>query len=262
MKPKGKQPGWMVVLSTEMRHLWFGRQGPLLLLIFSLFLSIYTVLLALDPEMNVLSPRNMTNVTLQTTILVGILVSLLLTANAISGERDQRSLESLMLTPLPRGQIAVGKFLATLSLWLGMIPIAIPYIVLVAKSTGIVPQAIMLLILLGSLLVMLCAAIGTLISSFAPSNLVSFAASFLTILLLAAPNQLPTSVKGLPVVNWLIVFDPITAIAKYQAGILDGGAWNQELGLLISPIIVFILIAVLGPGFLNRRLSLQGGFEQ
>ncbi|MGH7274700.1 MAG: ABC transporter permease, partial [Nitrospiria bacterium] len=236
MKPNRKQPGWMVVLSTEIRHLWSGRQGPLLLLIFSLFLSIYTVLLALDPEMNVLSPRNMTNVTLQTTILVGILVSLLLTANAISGERDQRSLESLMLTPLPRGQIAVGKFLATLSLWLGMIPIAIPYIILVAKSTGIVPQAILLLIFLGSLLVMLCTGIGILISSFAPSNLVSFAASFVTILLLAAPNQLPASVKELPVVNWFIIFDPITAIAKYQAGILDGTPWTQELGLLMSPI--------------------------
>jgi len=262
MKPNRKQPGWMVVLSTETRHLWLGRQGPALLLIFSIFLSIYTTLLALDPEMNVLSPRNMTNVTLQTTILVGILVSLLLTANSVSGERDQRSLESLMLTPLPRGQIAVGKFLATLSLWLGMIPIAIPYIVLVAKSTGIVPQAIMLLIFLGSLLVMLCAGIGILISSFAPSNLVSFATSFVTILLLAAPNQLPASVKELPAMSWFILLDPITAIGKYQAGILDGAVWSQELGLLISPILLFILIAALGPAFLNRRLSLQGGFEQ
>ena len=262
MKTNGKQPGWMVVLSTEARHLWLGRQGPLLLLIFSLFLSIYTTLVALDPEMNVLSPRSMTNVALQATILVGILVALLLTANAISGERDQRSLESLMLTPLPRGQIAVGKFLATLSLWLGMIPIAIPYIVLVAKSTSLVLQAILLLIFLGSLLVMLCAGIGILISSFASSNLVSFTASFTTILLLAAPTQLPASVKELPAVNWFIVFNPITAIAKYQAGILDGAVWNQELGLLISPVILFILIVALGPAFLNRRLSLQGGFEQ
>jgi ABC-2 type transport system permease protein len=262
MNPNGKQPGWMVVLSTEVRHLWFGRQGPALLLIFSIFLSVYTTLLALDPEMNVLSPRNMTNVTLQTTILVGILVSLLLTANAISGERDQRSLESLMLTPLPRGQIAVGKFLATLSLWLGMLPIAIPYIILVARSTGIIPQAVLLLIFLGSLLVMLCAGIGILISSFAPSNLVSFAASFITILLLAAPNQLPTSVRELPAVNWFIVINPITAIAKYQAGILDGIPWNQELALLLSPVILLILIAALGPAILNRRLSLQGGFEQ
>lgn len=262
MKPNRKRPGWMVVLSAEVRHLWLGRQGPLLLLIFSVFLSVYTTLLALDPEMNVLSPRNMTNVTLQSTILVGILVVLLLTANSVSGERDQRSLESLMLTPLPRGQLAIGKFLATLSLWLGMVPIAIPYIFLVAKSTGIAPQAIMLLILLGSLLVMLCAAIGILISSFAPSNLVSFSVSFVTILLLAAPNQLPASVKELAMVNWFIVFNPITAIAKYQAGILDGTPWNQELGLLISPILLLILIAAFGPAFLNRRLSLLGGFEQ
>ena len=62
--------------------------------------------------------------------------------------------------------------------------------------------------------------------------------------------------------NWFIVLNPITAIAKYQAGILDGTPWNQELGLLLSPVILFILIAAWGPTFLNRRLSLQGGFEQ
>ncbi len=261
MKTNQNQPGWMVVLSTEVRHIWSGRQGPLLLLIFSLFLSGYITLLALDPEMNVLSPRKMTNVALQTTILVGVLVALLLTANSVSGERDQRSLESLMLTPLPRGQIAIGKFLATLSLWLGMIPIAVPYIFLMAKSAGIVPQAITLLILIGSLLVMLCAGIGTLISSLAPSNLSSFAASFATILLLAAPTQLPASVKDLPAVNWFIALNPITALAEYQAGILDGAPWSQEPGLLISPIILLILIAALGPSFLNRRLSLLGGLE-
>jgi len=261
VKTNQNQPGWMVVLSTEVRHIWSGRQGPLLLLIFSLFLSGYITLLALDPEMNVLSPRKMTNVALQTTILVGVLVALLLTANSVSGERDQRSLESLMLTPLPRGQIAIGKFLATLSLWLGMIPIAVPYIFLMAKSAGIVPQAITLLILIGSLLVMLCAGIGTLISSLAPSNLSSFAASFATILLLAAPTQLPASVKDLPAVNWFIALNPITALAEYQAGILDGAPWSQEPGLLISPIILLILIAALGPSFLNRRLSLLGGLE-
>ena len=262
MKTKPKQTGWVVVLSTEVRHLWSGWRGPLLLLIFSLLLSIYITLVALDPEMNVLSPQKMTNATLQTTILVGVLVTLLLTANSVSGERDQRSLESLMLTPLPRGQIAIGKFLAILSLWLGMIPIASPYIFLVAKSTGIVLEAILLLILMGSLLVMLCAGIGILVSSLAPSNLTSFAASFVIVFLLAAPTQLPPSIKELPGMDWFIAINPLTAIAEYQAGILDSALWSQGLALLISPILLLILLAVFGPAFLNRRLSLLGGFEK
>jgi ABC-2 type transport system permease protein len=251
-----------VILSTEIRRQWLGWQGPLLLLAFSLILSIYTVLLALDPEMNVLSPRKMTNQTLQMTILLGIIVVLLLAANAISGERDQHSLESLLLTPLPRGQIALGKLLATLSMWLGMIPIAIPYLLLVAKGTGVATQAVLLLILSGSLLVGLCAGIGILASALAPSNLVSFSTSFAMILLLAAPTQLPGSVQKLPLVHWFIVSNPITAIAEYQTSVLDGAVWTQEVGLLIFPLVILLLITVFGPGFLNHRLSLLGGSEK
>ena len=222
---KEQNSGWVVVLATELKNLWLRGLAPLLLFAYSLFLSVYITLLALDPEMNVLSPLKMTNSTLQITILAGIVVVVLLNANAISGERDQRSLESLLLTPLPRGEIVVGKWLASLSLWLGMLPISIPYLWLVARGTGVETQVITLLLTTGSLLIIFSAGIGALVSSLARSNLISFTVSFATILLLAAPNQLPGSVKDLALAKLLIALNPITAIASYQSSILDGAGW-------------------------------------
>jgi ABC-2 type transport system permease protein len=106
MNNQGRQPGWQVVLVTELRQLWLGWRGPLLLLAFSLFLSVFVLLLTLDPEMNVLSQRKTIDLTIQATVLVGIVIVLLLGADSFSGERDQRSLESMLLTgwgcfPLP-----------------------------------------------------------------------------------------------------------------------------------------------------------------
>ena len=260
MNKETKQSGWQVVLSTELRRLWLGWRGPLLLLVFSLFLSSYVILLAADPEINVLSQRKMIDQTIQATVLVGIVSVLLLGADSFSGERDQRTLESLLLTPAARGQLVVGKLLAILSLWLGMIPIAIPYIAMVAKGTNVTPAAILLLLIPGTLLVALSAGIGVFVSGFAPTNLVSFAVSFLVILLLAAPTQLPGSVQDLPFVHWFIVANPVTAVTSYQSAIIEGSAWTQEIGLLLPPLIALALVAGFGPRILNRRLSLAGGF--
>ena len=256
-----RQPGWQVVMTTELRRLWLGWRGPLLLFAFALFLSIYMVLLAFDPEINVLSQRKMINLTIQATVLVGIVVVLLLGADSFSGERDQRSLENLLLTPVPRSQLVIGKLLAILSLWLGMVPLAIPYVTLVAKGTDVGLASVMALIVPGTLLVALSAGIGVFVSSLSPTNLVSFAVSFTVMLLLTAPTQLPGSVQDLPFVHWFIVVNPITAVANYQSSVIDGEQWTKGLTLLLSPIIALILVAGLGPRFLNGRLSLEGGLK-
>lgn len=257
-----KRPaGWQVVFNAELRRLWSGWRGPLLLFIFSLFLSAYVVLLAANPEINVLSQRTMINQAIQVTVLVGILAVLLLGADAFSGERDQRSLESLLLTPVARGQLVTGKLLAIMTLWLGMVPIAVPYIALVAAGTDITGTAVLLLLVPGTLLVALSASIGVFVSGFAPTNLVSIAISFAIVLLLAAPTQLPGSVQELSFVHWFIVSNPVTAVATFQAAVIDGEAWGEGLGLLLPPIVALALLAGLGPRVLNKRLSLEGGLR-
>jgi ABC-2 type transport system permease protein len=262
MSKEEKQPGWQVVLTTELRRLWMGWWSPLLLLAFSLFLSVYILLLAADPEINVLSQRLMIDQTIQITVLAAIIAVLLLGADSFSGERDQRSLESLLLTPVPRGQLVIGKLLAILSLWLVMIPIAVPYVALMAKGTDLVMASLMLLIIPGTLLVGLSAGVAVLVSSLSPTNLVSYMAAFAVMLLLAASTQLPASVKDLPFVHWFIVMNPITAVASYQSAVIDGGAWTKGVGLLLSPLVALALAVGLGPRLLNNRLSLQGGLKQ
>lgn len=260
MNQKARQPSWMVVFSTEARHLWLGWRGPILLLAFSLFLSIYIVLLALDPEINVLSQRKMIDQTIQVSVLVGIVAVLLLGADSFSGERDHRTLESLLLTPVPRRQLAVGKLLAILSLWLGMMPVAIPYLALVARGTDVVVEAVLVLVVPGSILVALSAGLGVLVSGLSPTNLVSFAFSFVVMLLLTAPTQLPGGVRDLALVKWFVTLDPVTAVASYQSAlIVDGQPWTSNLGLLVSPLVLLLLLSAAGPRTLDRFLSLHGG---
>ena len=254
--------GWQVVMTTQLRQIWLGWQGPLLLTAISLFMSVFVVALAANPEINVLSHRAMVDLTMQVTVLAGIVAVLVLGADSFSGERDHRTLESLLLTPVPRGQLVVGKLLAILSLWLGILSVAVPYIAVVSKGADVVTPSLLLLLIPGTLLVGLSAGVGVVISGLSPTNFISFTVAFAVMLALAAPTQLPGPVKESPLVYWFIVSNPFTAVASYQASVIGGDqAWTEGLGLLLSPLIAVTLAVGLGPRFLSRRLSLQGGLK-
>src|SRR4029453_212508 len=77
--------------------------------------------------LNFLEQREAVNLVLQVALTVGVLVTLLVSADTISGERERGTLESLLLTPVGRRSIAVGKLLGALSLWLGCAVVSIPY---------------------------------------------------------------------------------------------------------------------------------------
>ena len=87
-------------------------------LAFSLLLSVIAYLVATNTDLNFLEQRESVSLTLQVATAVGALLALLVAGDAISGERERGTLETLLLTPAPRRQIATGKLLAALSLWL------------------------------------------------------------------------------------------------------------------------------------------------
>ena len=90
---------WAVVAGQELRDLWLGGRGLLLLLGFSVLVSAITYLGATSEGINFLEKRETVNLTLQVAVAFGALVALLAAADAISGERERGTLESLLLTP-------------------------------------------------------------------------------------------------------------------------------------------------------------------
>ena len=251
---------WKIILFKDLHHLWVGWKGILFLLIFSLFLSVYTLSLSINPEINAISQSNWINLTVRVIVLVGMIVILMLSANSISGERDNGTLESLLLTPIKRSHIAIGKTLSILSLWAGMFLISIPYLLLVTKGSNTFIASLVVLGFLGTLLVVITALLGGFVSALSSKNITSFIVSFSIVFALVAPVQLPGKVQQLPSVNWFISLNPFTAAAKYQNLILvEGASWIHNVGLLLSPMLILTFLALSIPFLLNKYLSLQGG---
>ncbi len=256
MVPSG---GWPVVAEQELRDLWLSWRGPVIVFAFSLLLSLLTYLAAANKELNIIDQRDTVNLVVQITLGIGVAASLVFAADAVSGERERETLESLLLTPVPRRQIALGKLLAAISVWPVMILVAVPYIWVLRAGPGLFVHAVVLGFVVGSLLAVAFASLGMITSVFSNSNRTSLAVSFLVFVLLAAPTQL--TLRG-----WLAGLlnraNPVTAAAEYMHRILvSDHTLTQDASWLASPVVA-ALIAAAAVFFIAARLRLHGGIDR
>src|SRR4051794_4982100 len=226
------------VLDRELRDLWLGGRGPLLTVAFSVLLSVIAYLVATNQSLNFLDQRESPNLVLQVAIAVGGLLCLVVAADAISGERERRTLENLLLTPVRRLDLAAGKLLAALSLWSAAFAVTIPYTIFLGHGVGIAGRAVLAGFLVGTLLAVFLASLGILVSVYASSNRISLSISLFVLLALFAPTQLPAPAQGGWAGDLLTRINPLAAGEHYIGKIVvDAHAWGDDASWLASPAI-------------------------
>ena len=92
-----------------------------------LILWYVALLAATNTELNLLDQKDTLMLVMQVEVGVGVALTILLAADTVSGERERRTLESLLLTPVPSRQIAMGKLVTALSIWVAVLVASFPY---------------------------------------------------------------------------------------------------------------------------------------
>jgi ABC-2 type transport system permease protein len=257
-----RAPAWLVVLDQEVRDLWLGGRGLMLTFAFSILLSVIGYLVATNRALNFLEQRESVNLTLQVAIAVGALLSLLTAADSISGERERGTLETLLLSPVSRRQVSGGKFLAALSLWVAALAITAPYTWFLGRGIGIVDDALVSGLVVGTLLAIFLAGFGIVVSLYAASNRISLSLSLFVLLALFAPTQLPSSAQKGWAGELMLRINPLTAGEHYVGKIVvSAHSWADDVSWLASPIVAAILFAALALMLGTRQIRLRGGIS-
>jgi ABC-2 type transport system permease protein len=251
---------WRTVAGQELRDLWLGGRGLLLLLAFSVLVSVITYLGATSEGINFLEKRETVNLTLQVAVIFGALLALLVAADAISGERERGTLESLLLTPVPRRQLASGKLFAALSLWFAALVVAVPYILFLGRDVGAVDDALVAGLMVGTLVAISLTSFGLIVSVLASSNRVSLSVSLFVLLALFAPTLLPGGAKQGWAGELFQRVNPMTAAEHYMRNVvIRQFDWTKELAWLVSPVVGSVVLAIVAILVVPRFISLRGG---
>lgn len=249
-----------IVARQELRDLWLAGRGFLLAFAFSVLLSAITYLAATNEALNFLERRESVNLALQVAVGVGALMALLVAADAISGERERGTLESLLLTPMPRASLVSGKLLAALSLWIGAMAIAVPYVWFLGHQVGAAGEAMLIGLVAGTLLAIALTAFGIVVSTLARSNRISLSVSLFVLLALFAPTQLPTGAQQGWAGELLLRVNPVTATLHYIGRVVvDQHAWPRDLSWLVSPLVGAVVLTALAVAVAPRFITLRGG---
>jgi ABC-2 type transport system permease protein len=249
----------MVVADRELRDLWLAGRGLLLVLAYTVLLSVTSYLVAANQALNFLEQREAVGLTLQVAVAVGALLVLLGAADSVSGERERGTLESLLLSPTPRRSLVIGKAVAALSLWAAAWIVSLPYVWYLGRGVGVVGVAGAGSLTVGSLLALFLAGYGLFISIIVSSNRLSLSVSLFVLLALYAPTQMPTAVQNSWIGELLLRLDPFTAGLRYLGRlVINGRGAGQGAGWLIGPLVAAV-VAVAAALIVAGRLGLQGG---
>jgi ABC-type multidrug transport system permease subunit len=251
---------WFVVFKQEMVELWVGGRALNLLILYSLLLGLMTFLLATNTELNLIPPKEMVFLTLLNTISFGVFIGMIVGADGISGERERGTLEVLLLTPVSRRQLILGKLLAALTPWPAAFLISVPALFVVSQGDEVFGQAVLLGVILGSVLAVAFAGFGLLVSTWSNANKTSMFICLIVWLLLYMLTQLPGEVQKGDFGYFVQRINPIQAISEFMEKVLvNHRTVAERADYLRSSVVAVVLVLVLLFVVAAPRLRLDAG---
>lgn len=248
----------VVVAIHELRGMWLSAKGLTVLFGYTLLLSIMAYVAASDAALNLLDARESVGIIVQVAIGLSTLAALVVSADTISGERERDTLEALLVTPVPRSALVIGKMVAASSMWLAGIVVALPYVIAIARGPGVTADAVFVLVVVGALVGVALTALGLAISAVSMSNRVSLAASVAILLIFAAPSQLPAVTANGVLGSVVIAANPVSAGLRLARLVLvDQKLLSAHWTLLISPVVASIVLTWVAVR-LSSRVRLGG----
>lgn len=251
-----RAPAWWIVFLNEAQGLWVGGKAPVLILLFSVVLGAHAFVTAYNVELSLLPPQEMVFETIRTAMAVGAFLVMVVGVDMISGERERRTIEPLLLTPATRRQIVVGKLLAALTPWPAVMALTVPYTAVLAQGNPVLGPALGWGAIVGTIMAIAYASTGLLVSFWSNSNRTSYLVSLGIYILLLVPSQLPGAAQQGAAGKFLQRLNPVAAAEYFLEKTLVNNRTFEELqSWLLSPVIfaalalvpLVLLAPILGP---------------
>jgi ABC-type transport system involved in multi-copper enzyme maturation permease subunit len=249
------------------KHIWRKElQGELYtwksmswLVIASLLFSSTSYLLLTDRELSLLDQTELMLLLGQIIIVVALLIIAIDASSIITAEFENETAETIFLTPLSIKDFIIGKFLASLTLWVLLFLVALPYIIVASSGSHLTTAFIGYIVLLGTLGIIGIVAFIFAISLLLRSTKNTLTTSILSLLILAAPALFPTTLKNNAVSQLFSKIDPIhNIISSLDNVLVDYQTSVSQNWEFILPVLMFCVLMLIFLAFATRRFDKQG----
>jgi ABC-2 type transport system permease protein len=242
----------------ESKESLYAVRGSVWAMLSAIVLSLMSYLLLTDQELSLLDQSEMLYIIASLTVGLGLLVSGILASDSVAGERERTTLEGLLLTPIGRGPLMLGKIGAILASWLLVFVISTPYILVVGSGAGLSGEALLYTFLLGTLCIAGFTTLTVGISCLVGSGRSATLAAMAILIAMAAPTLLGTVLQN----SWFgTIYNALSPFAQVRLS-LDSVIVDKEgISIQLAHIVILVFFVILAGAFAMiaaRRISLEG----
>jgi ABC-2 type transport system permease protein len=247
------------LIRKEVREQIFSLKGILWLALASVMFSGLSYSFITVKEMSVLAQVEILITFLKVVLGFGLLMTLIVSAVSIAGEKEKGTLESLLLLPMSKLRLVFCKWLGAMTVWLVTAVIATPYLLALGKGASVYGAMLIFLFVFGTITVGAFAALALALSSMLQSSKNVLVLSIAVFLITSLPAFLGTSIKK---TGFGKVIDTISSLSGAMNLLKDMVLNKLSLFTAVTnsiSVLVFAAAAFIFLRFAARKLTLQGG---
>lgn len=190
---------------------------------------------------------------------VSILISIILGSTMVSGEREQGTLESLLLTPLSKVKIILAKVIAILFFWLMISIISIPYFYALTYGTNTLLIILAYLYLIGMPLVASFSLLSLAFSSWISSSKNATLMSIVLFLVTAIPMFLSTTMKKSGFAHLVDLLSPVSSSMLALKDLIVNKLGTYTILMDSLPVFFFFVISIICLFYASKKMDFLGG---
>ncbi|MBU3192237.1 ABC transporter permease subunit [Clostridium bowmanii] len=247
------------IIKKEFKENFYAMKGYVWLIIIAIIFSIMSYSFVSVKELSLLAQTEVV-VTMGKLILgLGLLITIVLGAVTFSNEREECTLESLLLTPVPKMQLALGKLTGVLLMGISVFIIALPYIITLSYGTGLVLRAILFILIIGSIIAFSYASISISLSILLGSSKNSIITSIILFILTALPSLLSTSIKKAGFGAVIEKISPLSNTFNLMKAVIIEKQGFAGMLKFIMPILIFSVLSYMFLIYGTKKIAFKGG---
>ena len=247
------------LIKKEVQENILAFKGSLWLFVITLLFSAMSYSFVGVKEMSLLAQTEMLVTFGKLVVGLGLLISVILAAVSFSNEKEQSTLEALLLTPIAKGQLAWSKMISVLSVWLATLILATPYLLVLSRGTQAFGLMLIFLFLIGTVLVLLFAGVAMALSILIGSSKGALMTSLILLLVTSVPVFLSTAMTKSGLGTWLNTLSPVSSAMDLLKNMVING---HSLFFTPSSLLSVLAGGIIGLFVLQygiSRLEFKGG---
>lgn len=246
------------MIKKEFHESLYDSKGLWMVVAVSGILTALCILVMTIKEGSVLAQNDILQYAIKAVLFLTLTVSMVLGASSMIAEREENTLESLLLTPISKKNIAFAKYLGVILIGAILYIASVPYLAAIGLGSGIGIQAVFITFFGGFLLLFAFVAISMILSILMKSSKASVLTSILIMIILTLPAMIQGIFKLSAVGLFILKIDPVACCFNMMTRMLTDRASFWTLGNYILPLLLFAAVSLGALYFVSERIALKG----